>query len=111
MHADYGTHLGGDQVAPYPWREDAKRHEGPNFYFGQVSLPYPIHPLMTGSSSEGTGRPAARSGEEEQLALDHYKAKLHHRRFQGEYGPFHLAPPQVKLASVPELSTREISCR
>jgi hypothetical protein len=34
---DYGTHLGGDKLAPHPWMEDSPRHAGQNFYYIQVS--------------------------------------------------------------------------
>ncbi|BGP46311.1 hypothetical protein JCM10450v2_002153 [Rhodotorula kratochvilovae] len=29
----YGTHRGGKDLAPYPWKADSPRHEGQNFYY------------------------------------------------------------------------------
>jgi nucleoside-diphosphate-sugar epimerase len=34
----YGVHKGPPHIAPLPFKEDAKRHAGPNFYFDQEDM-------------------------------------------------------------------------
>ncbi|GAA6051526.1 hypothetical protein JCM3770_000398 [Rhodotorula araucariae] len=34
----YGTHRGGKDLAPYPWKADSPRHEGQNFYYVQEDM-------------------------------------------------------------------------
>ena len=35
---DYGVHKGGEYLADYPFKEDAPRHKGGNFYFVQEDM-------------------------------------------------------------------------
>ena len=35
---DYGVHKGGGHLARYPFKEDAPRHKGGNFYFVQEDM-------------------------------------------------------------------------
>lgn len=38
MSPDYGTHKGGSDLAPYPWKESSQRHPGGNFYYVEEDL-------------------------------------------------------------------------